>query len=139
MKINEIKMILQKHRSQPVGTGIIDCITSWEDIKNLVDELILNDVIIERCSWWCHCTLGNKQDFGCPHGMGGPRSKYYEGWFSETQLPMTLFDDNKEILPYLLEMLLKEEWYSPCLVPGLWLLEENAPRRFNGEDSSINL
>jgi hypothetical protein len=131
--------LLSKYKVQPVGNGYIDMITSNEQVVNFVNELTTNHLIVEGVTWWCHCTEKSKEKLGCPHGMGGPISDNYDGWFSETQIPMFLtlndienitlkrtVDDIKPIndvlIKYIKEEFPKSDFYIECLVPALWLL-----------------
>ncbi|MGB7605358.1 MAG: hypothetical protein WBL93_07750 [Lutisporaceae bacterium] len=137
---NKIELLLQKYRVQPVGTGYIDLILTNDIFENFVHELTAINVIISNVSWWCHCTKISEKELGCPHGMGGPISKYCGGWFSETQIPMFevgfkqnlneldmdfISDEVKQInsdfIKYIKNDFVKSIHYSKCLMPGLWL------------------
>lgn len=81
------------------------------------------------------------KQYGCPHGMGGPESSYFDGWFSEMGFEFETFeiptDDlehlndgselqtkiesiNNTILSYI-NVLSKARGYSKCMTPALWL------------------
>ena len=71
--------LLEKYKAQPVGHGYIDIIVSRENYKSFVQELVPNGYKISGISWWEWCP-GRKEAEDC---LGGPRSRYYEGWFSD--------------------------------------------------------
>ncbi|HWO98530.1 MAG TPA: hypothetical protein VNM45_19820 [Bacillus sp. (in: firmicutes)] len=136
---NELELLLSKYKVQPVGSGYIDMITANELVEDFIEELTSNHLVIEGVTWWCHCTEKSKEMLGCPHGIGGPGSDYYDGWFSETQIPMFLSSDgleeitmdssiddiksiNDAVVKYIKEEFPKSNAYIECLVPALWLL-----------------
>jgi hypothetical protein len=71
--------ILKKHKAQPVGDGYIDIIVNRDGYKSLVTDLITNEFGIRSISWWEWCP-GEREN---RYGLGGPESRYYNGWFSE--------------------------------------------------------
>jgi len=79
----QLDYLVLKHKGQPVGDGYIDIIVSRDNYAAFVEDLTTNKFAIVAVSWWCHCTPENKTRFGCPHGYGGPKSIYFDGWFSE--------------------------------------------------------
>ena len=76
----ELDNILAQYKAQPVGSGYIDVIVKRENVRPLIEELVGNEVPIELITWWEHVEP-NKTRKG--YGMGGPPSRYYDGWFSE--------------------------------------------------------
>ncbi|BCG59453.1 hypothetical protein [Paenibacillus sp. URB8-2] len=134
-----IEEILKNYYVQPVGTGYIDLITMNEYIESLITDLTKVNIIIHAVSWWCHCTKESETKLGCPHGMGGPYSDYFDGWFSETQIPLFDIDEqelkkinklnlvkevkayNDRINTYIKKHFSKSKDYSECMVPALWL------------------
>ena len=76
----ELDNILTQYKAQPVGSGYIDVIVKRENVRPLIEELVGNEVPIELITWWEHVEP-NKTRKG--YGMGGPPSRYYDGWFSE--------------------------------------------------------
>ncbi|MFD2614181.1 hypothetical protein [Paenibacillus gansuensis] len=90
--VEQIELIFTLYQVQPVGSGYIDCIIMRNNLKPFIDEISAIGVIISDVSWWCYFDPLNPK--GCPHGMGGPKSEYYDGWFSELQNDM--FEANKE-------------------------------------------
>jgi sulfur carrier protein ThiS len=80
-KLNEI---ILKCKAQPVGNGYIDIIVSRIYYKQFITEIIESGFIIEAISWWEFSDTINKSKYG----MGGPKSRYYDGWFSE--IPVSL-------------------------------------------------
>ncbi len=110
---------LEMLKIQPVGNGLIDLICPWESVEPFVRQCDGAGLTVTGFTWWCHVT-GNHR----PCGMGGPRSVYFDGWFSE--LPMddpVCFDNNAEVLHYLKDVWPRESGYRPCLWPGFWLEE----------------
>jgi hypothetical protein len=79
MDKGRLDMLLESHKAQPVGHGYIDIIVSRENYKAFVEDLVLNGYKIESLSWWEWCPGDKKNEYG----LGGPRSRYYDGWFSE--------------------------------------------------------
>jgi hypothetical protein len=93
------------------------------------------NVAVERVKWWCHYSKNNKNQFGCPHGMGGSKSDFFDGWFSEMgffdtfQIPSEKFQNlnyinelgnkigsiNNRIKMYLYDFSKTKE-YSECLM-----------------------
>lgn len=71
--------ILKENKAEPVGWGYIDVIVSRENYKQFVTDLIQNDFKIEAIGWWEWCPKDNVNTYG----MGGPKSKFYDGWFAE--------------------------------------------------------
>ena len=122
-----------------VGNGFIDLITPIDRCRPFLDAL--SDLLVAVCgvSWWCHCIEDKPKTSGCPHGYGGPRNPFGEGWFSEcSQFPMldvlrhvthheglsaeeVVRQCNQTVREYLEVTLTKESFYSPCLTPGMWL------------------
>lgn len=111
-----------------------------------VNDLSSIGILISDVSWWCY--VDPDQERGCPHGMGGPISDFYDGWFSELQNDM--YEVDKEVVATIIDAydkqliartngftankireILKEPFrYTPteyieenkCVVPALWLL-----------------
>lgn len=121
MKKEKLNLLIKKYKVQPVGNGYLDCIVV-ENAVDFVNELSNIGVNVTNISLWCHCTEKHKHIYNCPHGMGGPRSKYYEGWFSEMcHVPLIDVKGNDMAINYITDRIKSEPFYSPCLVPGLWL------------------
>ena len=114
MKKHDLDNLMKQCKVQPVGNGYIDCIVSLENAFDFINAL--SDVKISGLTWWCHC---KDEDSNCPHGMGGPISEYYDGWFSEMQLPLVEFKSNEQVTAYLKEP--NDTNILDCLVPALWL------------------
>ena len=76
----ELDDILDSHKAQPVGNGYIDIIVKQENTRHLIEILISNDIPIILITWWEYVDAISKPS---KHGYGGPKSNYYEGWFSE--------------------------------------------------------
>lgn len=118
------------------------------NLVDLIKEISRLGILISDVSWWCYVNPSNKESTECPHGMGGPTSTYYEGWFSELQNDffeadgqkvnsiLNLYDKdlikslNTETIEGIKDMLNKPFRYTPndyiegnkCVMPGLWLL-----------------
>ena len=110
----DLDNLMRQYKVQPVGKGYIDCIVSLEDVFTFISGL--SDIRIDGLTWWCHC---KDQNSGCPHGMGGLPSEYYDGWFSELCLPLTEFESNEQATAYL--ETLDASNILECFRPALWL------------------
>jgi len=132
----KIEELLEQYKSQPVGTGYIDIIVNMKLIKGLISELANIGVAINGVTWWCHCLDDHE-----PHGLGGPSSIYYNGWFSEMGVEyesLDLDDElyekletrevtrdqieaiNNSIILYVTEFT-KNELFYECMYPAIWL------------------
>lgn len=128
---SKIDELLIKYKVQPVGNGYYDLIVSKDNVKALIDELTALDVKVNEITWWCHCVESNKE---CPHGMGGSESKYYEGMFSEMNLPTFEFENNDDVIDFILNQSKEEDFYLDCLVPALWL---NVPDEWKNSSTPL--
>ncbi|TVY08346.1 hypothetical protein [Paenibacillus cremeus] len=90
--VEQLERILTLYQVQPVGNGYIDCIVMRDNLKQFIQEITALGVLISDVSWWCYVEPLNST--GCPHGMGGPKSDYYDGWFSKLQ--NDLYEADKE-------------------------------------------
>lgn len=72
---------LASYKAQAVGCGYIDIIVRRENYKAFAIALIENGFEIEAISWWEYL---DKTGMSTTYGIGGPRSRFYEGWFAET-------------------------------------------------------
>ena len=121
----QFQAVLKKFKVQPVGNGTIDCITEWEYVRPFLDFLTKNKIVVTAVSWWFHHTESNDLNYPYPYGMGGPKSDWFEGWFSE--VPSLFFDgfsDNESVLRHVTSDIQKERLYSRGLVPGFWIENE---------------
>lgn len=136
---NVLDLLFIKYKVQPVGNGYIDLIIENEFVDGFIEELTKYSLVVEGISWWCHCTEDSQRKLGCPHGLGGPESEFFDGWFSETDIPMfeissnDLKELNKNSTCEKIELInakvvnsinefQKNDKYSECLVPTLCLL-----------------
>ncbi len=72
--------LMVKYKAQSVGSGYLEIITKRENYRDFIDAVLENGFKITRVSWWEYCeTMETRNNYG----MGGPRSKFYTGWFSE--------------------------------------------------------
>lgn len=134
----ELENLLEKYKVQPVGDGFTDLILTMDLLESFILDLTTHGFIVQTIAWWCHCTDGNQQNFGCPHGMGGPKSLYYDGWFSEMgyyqDVPETDLQNirtpfqvdeiasvNNRMLQLAKQDLVQNKISLDCLVPGIWL------------------
>ena len=135
-KQEKVDQLIDKYEVPVVGTGYIDIILPRDRFEKFISDLTDLNIAIESISWWCHATDSNKKDLGCPHGMGGPMTKY--GWFSEIVQEhdeLTNDYDNEPIKTINQRALSaiknkRTENYDGttwtfdktyCLTPGLWL------------------
>jgi hypothetical protein len=86
MDKEKLDAIIDLHKAQPVGDGYIDIIVLRENCGLFVFDLIKNDFKITNVSWWEWVSNGKE----CNYGLGGPQSKYFNGWFAE--LPIDIDD-----------------------------------------------
>jgi len=91
--------LLERHKAQPVGQGYIDIIVSRDNYKEFVSDLVTQGFKVDSISWWEWCDDNNQNNYG----LGGPRSIFYNGWYSE--IPIDVDDlnfstdtDNKNII-----------------------------------------
>lgn len=121
MKEKILNSLMNKYKVQAIGNGYLDCVVV-ENVSSFIHELTNVKIKVTNISFWCHCTEKHKHTYNCPHGMGGPKSKYYDGWFSEMcHIPLIEVTSNELALDYIENKMRFESFYSPCLVPGLWL------------------
>ena len=80
--------IIDKNKAQPVGHGYIDIIVSRVNYKDFIWDLVRNGYKIDSISWWEWCSDGKENRYG----LGGPKSYFYDGWFSELSIDS---DDTK--------------------------------------------
>ena len=110
---------LHELKIQPVGNGLIDLICAPDGVDAFIDFCDENGLRIVGFSWWCHVTEGNE-----PCGMGGPKSHYYDGWFSEIQMNKIMeLSDNESYRDYFHNVWPKDKNYHDCYWPGFWLSE----------------
>lgn len=124
--------ILEKHKAQPVGHGYIDIIVSRDNYKDFISDLVTSGYKIDCVSWWEWCEDRKENEFG----LGGPKSIFYKGWFSEIPVNVDNFnfsaDTTKENIIH--EILTKIETKiisfsgktvtfkaSNWLIPAIWL------------------
>jgi hypothetical protein len=145
--VPQLEKLLIKHKVQPVGKGYIDFIVMKENFEDFIIEITSLGILITDASWWCYVNPSKKESTECPHGMGGPHSYYYEGWFRELQNDfyetdaetvnsiMNSYDKssiyiiNSQTINGIKKMLNTPFRYTPndyivenkCVMPGLWL------------------
>ena len=108
---------LEEMKIQPVGDGLIDLICAPENIDRFVDLCNEMGVTIQGFTWWCHVTEGHE-----PCGMGGPVSKYFDGWFSEVPMEDIIkIEGNEGYREYLREKWPKDPDFHECYWPGFWI------------------
>ncbi len=113
----ELDMLLEIFHVQPVGYGYIDCICPMENAPAFIRELTKRSVRISGFTWWCHVTEDHE-----PCGIGGPKSRYDDGWYSEIEMGnVKEFPDNSEMLEYLEHGWKASPDYRPCFTPAFWL------------------
>lgn len=78
--VRTLDEILAHNLAQPVGDGYIDIIVRRENYRNLLKDLIEKGYEISCISWWEYV---DRIDRKSRYGLGGPRSEFYKGWFSE--------------------------------------------------------
>ena len=141
----DLDKLIDEYEGYSVGIGYIDIIIVRNRIDSFIDALTNLGLAIESVSWWCNATDENKKKFGCPHGYGGPMTKF--GWFSEMCHDFDEIDEkeikhlerdytkenikrindiaatiikNKRTITYADGSYLVFE-KNPCLTPGFWI------------------
>ncbi len=89
--VRGLDVLIAKYEVQPVGSGYIDCII-LQDSLEFIREVGILGVLVESVSWWCRVDPDESRRTGCPHGMGGPISQHYGGWFSELDYDFPVLD-----------------------------------------------
>jgi hypothetical protein len=134
----KLDKILEKNKSQPVGSGYIDIIVSRKDYVNFIRDLVENGFDIDCLTWWEWCPSEQKNKYG----LGGPKSKYYNGWYAELPIEPDNFDfsidlDSEERIKEIVNRIdtktisypkgiftfNKDEWMTPAIwlnVPDDW-------------------
>ncbi len=112
---------LEDLKIQPVGDGPIDIdlICSPTQIDPFINLCNVQGVSIRGFTWWCHVVGGHE-----PCGMGGPKSKYYDGWFSEVPMyDIIRLPNNEAYRNYFKNIWPTAADYHSCYWPGFWLEE----------------
>lgn len=84
--------LLTQYKAQPASAGYIDVIVMRENYRPFAEALLKNGFMIEAITW-----LEYIPNFGSRprYGMGGPKSKFYTGWFAE----ICFGDDEIQLAP----------------------------------------
>ena len=93
MDKEKLDAIIDLHKAQPVGDGYIDIIVLRENCGPFITDLIKNSFKITNVSWWEWCLNNHKNQYG----LGGPRSKYFDGWFAELPVGIDIVQYDMEI------------------------------------------
>ena len=113
----ELEAILERLHMIPVGSGFFELICPQSSIAAFLDEMDRRQIQIAGFSWWCHVTEGHE-----PCGMGGPRDKYGDGWYSEIELfGFSSLDSNDAYRRYFTLEYPQSRDYRPCRVPAFSL------------------
>jgi hypothetical protein len=138
--IPAIEALMAECDSLPVGSGFVDVITRPPQVELLISGLTELKVAINVVTLWCDCTAVNIDRYGCPHGYGGPG--HGDGYFSEMcerdyfnisdqgidlagcdgDLASIVNGANRLAMEYASMGMQQRHDYSPCLVPGFWLV-----------------
>ncbi len=112
-----VDRIMEKLQIQPVGNGYTDMICPVQNIGEFIDCMEELGITIIGFTWWCH-VHGHHQ----PCGLGGPRNRYGDGWFSEIPMDKVIcFESNEKLKQYLLVDYPGSHEYKECYVPAFWL------------------
>ena len=114
-RVRALGALLERHGVQPVGDGFLDCICPREEAEPFLRGLRSLGVAVSGYSLWQYAA--SEEEPVC--GMGGPRCRYREGWYSELQGGLYTFRSLREM-----ERLLDEEEnrLQCTLSPGFWLV-----------------
>ena len=128
--LKNVKSILDKTilelKIQPVGNGYIDLIVRKENINNFINILNRLDIKIEGITWWC---LVESENNTCPQGMGGPKNRYGEGYYSEIPMDEIISfpiidateENNKQYADYIFITSPKDDNFVQSYTPAFWL------------------
>lgn len=111
--MNCLEDILRRHKVQPVGMGYLDCICPREGAALFLEEVSTVGITVTDYSLWQYVLSPEE----AVRGMGGPRCRYREGWYSELNVlrPWRGIEELEACLT-------AEEARLECrLVPGFWL------------------
>lgn len=107
----QLDALMESLGVQPVGWGYIDCICPREHVEAFLDGLAALGIGVSGLTWWCHVTPGHM-----PCGMGGPRARGSEDWYSEMpEQELHKFTNLEALRRYL------GREHHPCRTPALWL------------------
>lgn len=116
-KKEKLDKLIKECGITPVGNGYIDLICPKKYIEKFINGLSKLEIKIIGFTWWCDVTKGHN-----PCGMGGPKNKYGNNWYSEIQMEKIItFKNNKDFLNYLIVKWKNSSDYKECYVPGFWL------------------
>lgn len=108
---------LEELKIQPVGDGMIDLICPPSNAAVFIDFCKRRGHKIYGFTWWCSADEHHK-----PCGMGGPKSKYFDGWFSEIPMDGIIsFGSHDEYRRFFKKDWPESEAYRECWWPGFWL------------------
>lgn len=111
--MNRLEDILRCRKVQPVGKGYLDCICPREEVPVFLEEVSAAGITVTDYSLWQY-VLSPEETV---QGMGGPRCRYREGWYSELNI-LRPWRGTEELEA----CLTAEEARLKCrLVPGFWL------------------
>ena len=110
----ELETIIERLHMTRVGTGYFELICPKKAIVEFIDEMERLQIDITGFTWWCHVTEEHE-----PCGMGGPRDKFGDGWYSEIKMfAFTSFDCNQAYRQFFTTAYLN---CKPCLLPAFSL------------------
>lgn len=113
----ELEAIIKRLHMHCVGMGFLEIICPQNSIVEFIDEMDKLHIDITGFSWWCHVTEGHE-----PCGMGGPRDRYGDGWYSEIEMgDFTSLDSNDAYRRYFTIEYPDSKDYKPCRVPAFSL------------------
>lgn len=140
-KQNALDQALLDYKAQPVGDGYIDIIVQNDNARHFVSKITELGILIGSIAVWDYVDDNYKRPF---YGLGGPKSIFYTGRFSEANyhieqkasviksLSNTEFDHGHmvEIIQQSNCILLSnfEEFIQNSkglLFPGFWLVVDN--------------
>jgi len=78
----ELKEIIEYLKVDIVGSG--ELIVKQGILVELVEELSRLQIRIVDTNFWYF--VDDKFGQNCSYGMGGPKSRFYDGWYSELQI-----------------------------------------------------
>ena len=109
----KLEEIFERLHMIRVGRGFLEIICPKNSIKEFIDEMDKLRINITGFSWWCHVTENHE-----PCGMGGPRDRYGDGWYSEIEMfAFTTLKNNNAYRHFFTIEYPNSTDYKPCRVP----------------------
>ena len=113
----ELEEVIERLSIIRVGRDFSTLICPWNAVVAFIDEMEKMQFHITGFEWWCHVAQGHE-----PCGLGGPRDRCGNGWYSE--LPIDTFlmlESNAAYRHFFTVEVPNSKDYKPCFVPAFCL------------------